>query len=94
MQVVVVKRVVDEPRFLADQRRSHADNYTRAKSRSIDPTVECADEAFQERISKKARADSLAKRVSFQQDLAAEQAKRKAERGRSMRLPPYARRAA
>lgn len=93
VQVVVVKRVVDEPRFLADQRRSRADNYTRAKSRAID-YVECVDEATQERLSRKAREESLAKRVSFQRDLAAEQAKRKAERGRSMRLPPYARRAA
>ena len=94
VQVVTVKRVVDEPRFLADQRRSNAGQYTRSASRSIDPTAEAVDEMTQERYSRQASERDAATRASFQRDLAAEQAKRKAERGRSMRLPPYARRAA
>lgn len=94
VQVVTVKRVVDEPRYLADQRRANADQYTRTPGRSIDPTAECVDEVYQEALSAKASERDAALRASVQRDLAAEQARRKTERGRSMRLPPYARRAA
>lgn len=94
VQVCTVKRVVDEPRFLADQRRSNAGQYTRSASRSIDPTAEAIDSATQERYSAKASERDHAMRASFKQDLSAERARKKAERGRSMRLPPYARRAA
>lgn len=94
VQVVTVKRVVDEPRFLADQRRSNAGSYTRSAARSIDPTAECIDVVTQERYSAQASARDAVGRAVVQRDLAAEQARRKAERGRSMRLPPYARRAA
>ena len=94
VQVVTVKRVVDEPRFMADQRRANAGQYTRSAARSIDREAECIDVATQERYSAQASARDAVGRAEVQRDLAAEQAKRKAERGRSMRLPPYARRAA
>lgn len=98
VQVVVVKRVVDEPRFMARPGRGiitadgNAD-YTRTRGLAVDD-LEAIDAATQERYSRQASERDAAVRASFQRDLAAEQAKRKAERGRSMRLPPYARRAA
>lgn len=93
VQVVTVKRVVDEPRFLADQRRSNAGSYTRSAARSIDPTAECIDEATQRRYADAARPEGEQMRAGLRNDVEAERARRKAERGRSMRVPPYARRA-
>lgn len=62
-QVVTVKRVMDEPRFMADQRRSNAGQYTRSAARSIDPVAECVDAAYQERLSAKASEDGEKQRV-------------------------------
>lgn len=64
VQVATVKRVVDEPRFLADQRRANAGQYVRSPARSIDPSAECPDEAWQERHSAKvsAQGDELRRR--------------------------------
>lgn len=64
VQVVTVKRVVDEPRFMADQRRANAGSYTRSPARSIDPVAECIDEVTQERYSAKASERDAAVRAS------------------------------
>lgn len=92
--VITFERVVDEPRFMADQRRANAGQYVRSPSRSIDSTAECVDEAFQARITAHAAKRGAEMRARARAGVEAEMARRKAERGRSMRLPPAQRRAA
>lgn len=90
--VITFARVVDEPRFMAPQGRGS--DYTTSRTWSIDPSAECVDEAFQDRISAKASEQGAAMRRQARAPEEAERARRKAERGRSMRLPPHTRRAA
>lgn len=76
--VVTLQRVVDIPRFMADQRvKTTGDGqYTPTPARSIDPTAECVDELYQERLSKKATEEGAKQRASFRRDLERDRAQR------------------
>ncbi len=88
VQVLAFEVLADEPRFLASQHdvlsgrtaddEGHGD-YTANRGRAIDD-LEAIDGLMQERLSKAARELSLEQRKSFQRDLEAERARRKAER--------------
>lgn len=88
VNVIAFKLEVDPVRFLAQG----WPDYTGQRHRSIDPDAEVIPPS-PARV-KRANEEAEKQRASFRKDWEAAHAKRKAERGRSMRLPPYQRRAA
>lgn len=88
VNVIAFKLEVDPVRFLAQG----WPDYTGQRHRSIDPDAEVIPPS-PARV-KRARELGEKQRAEFRRDLERERALRKSARGRSMRLPPYARRAA
>lgn len=84
--VVVFELAVDIPRFLASPGPNQGD-YTEQRHRAIDD-LECIDRATQARFSKQAEEFWVERFVERAERVESDKARRKAERGRSMRLPP------
>lgn len=80
--VITFAVTTDTPLFMAQQRGVAVGDgqYTHLPSRSIDPGAECIDPGTAERYAKRARESSVKLRQSFQDDIAAERARRKAQR--------------
>lgn len=90
--VISFQLATDIPRFLAAP-GPHQGDYTTQRHRAIDD-LEAIDKQTQDRFSRAAEAFCLGAQLEKVRRQEADKAQRKAERGRSMRLPPTQRRAA
>lgn len=91
VHVISFELVTDTHLLLADVRRGRGD-YTPSPGQTIDRDAECIDTATQERYAKTARERGLETRRSFQRDLEAERARRKATRVPGLRAAAQQRR--
>lgn len=92
VMVISFQLATDIPRFLTHPGPNQGD-YTEQHHRAIDD-LEAIDKTTQQRFSRAAEAFCLGAQLESARRQQEDRAKRKAERGRSMRLPPTQRRAA